>query len=58
MAVERVEGVREARFSYAAAAGFVTFDTTMTSPLEIIGELERMTAFSATVREDEGDKPR
>ncbi len=50
--------MREARFSYGASEGFVTFDTTMTSPLEIIGELERMTAFSATVRGEHGGEPR
>ena len=50
VAVERVEGVREARFSYEAAEGFVTFDTTLTSVAEILGELETMTAFSATER--------
>ena len=51
MAVERVDGVREATFSYAAAEGFVTFDTTLTSPEQFIAELDRMTDFSATVRE-------
>jgi hypothetical protein len=51
--VERVDGVREAWFSYNTAEGFVTFDTTMISPTEFIGELERMTAFTATLREED-----
>ena len=53
--VERVEGVREARFSYQAAEGFVTFDTTVTTIAEIVRELQQMTDFSATERADEGD---
>ncbi len=52
--MERVEGVQEARFSYEAAEGFVTFDTTVTTVAEILRELEQMTAFSATERADEG----
>ena len=52
MAVERVEGVREAKFSYERAEGFVTFDTTMTSPDVFLAELDRMTGFSGTVRAD------
>jgi hypothetical protein len=48
--VERVEGVREATFSYERGDGFVTFDTTMTSVTEIAGELERMTGYTSTVR--------
>lgn len=50
MAVERVEGVREATFSYARKEGFVTFDTTATSVAEIVLELGRMTGFIGTVR--------
>ena len=53
--MERVEGVEEARFSYEAADGFVTFDTTVTSVAEIVSELEQMTNFSATERADEGE---
>jgi hypothetical protein len=49
--VEHVEGVREATFSYERAEGFVTFDTTVTSPEAVLAELERMTGFSGTVRE-------
>ncbi len=52
--MERVEGVQEARFSYEAAEGFVTFDTTVASIAEIVSELEQMTDFSATERADEG----
>jgi copper chaperone CopZ len=51
--VERVDGVSEAWFSYNTAEGFVTFDTTVISPTEFIGELERMTAFTATLREED-----
>ena len=53
--MERVEGVEEARFSYEAAEGFVTFDTAVTTVAEIVSELEQMTDFSATERADEGD---
>ena len=53
--MERVEGVEEARFSYEAAEGFVTFDTAVTSVAEIVKELEEMTDFGATERADEGD---
>jgi len=51
--VERVEGVREATFSYQRGEGFVTFDTTATSLNQIVGELERMTGYIATVRATE-----
>lgn len=37
-------------FSYERAEGFVTFDTTKTSPEEFLAELDRMTDFSGTVR--------
>ena len=47
-----MEGVREAEFSYERAEGFVTFDTTKTSPEEFLAELDRMTDFSGTVRVD------
>ena len=53
--MERVEGVQEARFSWEAAEGFVTFDAAVTSVAEIVSELEQMTAFSATERVDEGE---
>ena len=51
MAVERVEGVEEASFSYDRAEGFVTYDPAMTSPEEFLAELARMTDFRGTVRE-------
>jgi copper chaperone CopZ len=54
VAVQRVEGVSEAVFSYDRGEGFVTFDTTMTSVLEIVSELERLTDFSATKRDEAG----
>ena len=54
MAVERVDGVREATFSYDRAEGFVTFDTTMTSVASIVAELGRLTDFSATERPADG----
>ena len=53
--MERVEGVREARFSYETAEGFVTFDTAVTTVTEIVSELEEMTGFNATERADEGE---
>ncbi len=55
MAVERVEGVREAKFSYDRGEGFVTFDRTVTSPEAFIAELERLTAFTAEVRETDSE---
>jgi copper chaperone CopZ len=51
VAVERIEGVTDAMFSYGRAEGFVTFDSTRTSVDEIVAELERMTGFSATQRD-------
>lgn len=50
MAVERVEGVQEATFSYERAEGFVTYDPAVTSPEEFLAELARMTDFRGTVR--------
>ena len=51
MAVERVEGVQEASFSYERSEGFVTYDPAMTSPEEFLAELAGMTDFRGTVRE-------
>ncbi len=51
MAVQRVEGVQEASFSFERAEGFVTYDPAMTSPEEFLAELARMTDFRGTVRE-------
>jgi len=53
VAVTRVEGVHDARFSYERAEGYVTFDSTATSVSEIVAELERLTDFSATRRDRE-----
>ena len=50
MAVERVEGVQEASFSYERSEGFVTYDPAMTSPEEFLAELAEMTDFRGTVR--------
>ena len=54
VAVQRVEGVHEATFSYDRSEGFVTFDAMMTSVATIIAELEHMTGFDATERPDDG----
>lgn len=54
MAVERVEGVQEADFSYARAEGFVIYDPSVTSPEEFLAELARMTDFRGIVRESDG----
>jgi copper chaperone CopZ len=54
VAVQRVDGVSEASFSYDRAEGFVTFDSTMTSVAAIVAELERLTDFSATRRPSDG----
>lgn len=51
MAVERVEGVRSARFSYPEGTGTVRFDTVATSAEAIADELERATGFGAVVRD-------
>lgn len=41
MAGERLDGVRDATFSYQNAAGFVTLDSTVTHISEIIDHLDR-----------------
>lgn len=48
LAVEQIEGVTEADFSYPHSKGTVTYDTTLTSPAVIIAELERATGYVAT----------
>ena len=53
MAVQRVEGVQEASFSFARSEGFVTYDPAVTSPEEFLAELARMTDFRGTVRESD-----
>jgi copper chaperone CopZ len=51
VAVEKVEGVQEAKFSYKLGEGSVTYDPEVTNPEEIIGQLHRLTAYRATLRE-------
>jgi copper chaperone CopZ len=51
LAVRRVEGVDEAEFSYERAEGSVRYDTTVTNIQEITEELEQMTGFVGTVRD-------
>ena len=51
MAVERVDGVVEARFSYGSGSGVVTYDPGRVDPQVFIEELEEMTGFQASVRE-------
>ncbi|MDA0329460.1 MAG: hypothetical protein O2958_10685 [Gemmatimonadetes bacterium] len=53
--MERVEGVRDATFSYPLGEGFVTFDSTLTSPEAFIAELQRLTEYTAQVRVSGGD---
>lgn len=52
MAVERIEGVQEAAFSYRDGTGTVRFDTSATSTESIIRELATATGYKASVRED------
>lgn len=56
MAVERVDGVALAEFSFERGEGFVSFDTTKTSVDEIVGELQRLTDFTATERPTTGGR--
>lgn len=49
MVVERIEGVREAEFSWQEERGVVTYDTTRTSIDAVIEELRRMTDYEARV---------
>ncbi|MHB1169389.1 MAG: heavy-metal-associated domain-containing protein [Longimicrobiales bacterium] len=53
VAVQRIEGVRDAEFAYPEARGVVTYDTTLTSDAEIIAELKRATGYVAAVRKDD-----
>jgi hypothetical protein len=50
VAVEKVDGVREASFLWPEGTGSVTYDTTRTSPEAFIAELTRLTGFRAQVR--------
>ena len=47
--MERIEGVREAEFSWQEERGVVTYDTTRTSIDAVIEELHRMTDYEARV---------
>ncbi len=51
MALKKVDGVEEAEASYDAGSATVTFDPSVTSPTEFIGELTRLTGFTAEVVE-------
>ena len=51
MALEKVDGVEDADVSYEAGSAIVTFDPDVTSPAEFIGELTRLTGFTAEVVE-------
>jgi copper chaperone CopZ len=50
VAVENVDGVREASFFWPEGTASVTYDTTRTSPEVFIAELTRTTGFGAEVR--------
>lgn len=52
MVVERIEGVREAEFSYPEGTGSVSFDTTATSMEAIVEELKRATGYEARLRRE------
>ncbi len=49
MAVERIEGVREARFTWQEERGVVIYDTTRVTIDSVITELRRMTGYDARV---------
>jgi len=57
VAVQRIEGVLDAEFSYERSEGIVTYDPERTSVEAIIAELTRMTGYAATVR-DGSEPPR
>lgn len=52
MAVERIDGVRDAAFSYREGTGTVRFDTTVTSAEAIVEGLERATAYRAKLQRE------
>jgi hypothetical protein len=47
----RVDGVRDASFSFVDGTGWVTYDSEKTDPAAFIAELDSMTDFSAEVEE-------
>jgi len=51
VALKKVDGVEDAEVSYEAGSAIVTFDPDVTSPAEFIGELTRLTGFTAEVME-------
>ncbi len=57
MAVERVPGVIEAKFSYDDGSGIVTYRTEETDPGVFLGELEDKTGFVARVVEAKATTP-
>ena len=50
--MERIEGVREAQFSWQESGGVVTYDPTRTSIDAVMEELHRMTGYDARVADD------
>ena len=52
MAVERLDGVREAMFSFERSEGFVTYDATATNVERIIDGLGEGTGYVATQRHE------
>lgn len=54
VAVEQLEGVEEAVFSYERSEGFVLYDSTVATVDEVIDGLLRTTGYVATVRISEG----
>jgi copper chaperone CopZ len=49
VALRRVDGVESADVSFEPGRAVVTFDPNVTTPVQFIAELERMTGFGATV---------
>jgi copper chaperone CopZ len=54
VALKKVDGVENADVSYEAGSAIVTFDPDVTSPAEFIGELTRLTGFTAEIVEMTG----
>ena len=57
MAVERVDGVENAEFSYEERTGIVTYDPKVTSPEEFLTRLDEMTGFKGTVESSSDETP-
>lgn len=58
MALRRVDGVESADASYETGSGEVVYDPARTSPQVFLAALERMTGFTAVVREPAPDDTR